>query len=67
MYYPEDMTQEDIVAFELDMAEISVKEEYNPVNWELDVAAQAARDEEVYVSWVCMVADKVGVQARFAI
>ena len=42
MYYPEDMTQEDIEAFERDMAEQYIREEYNPINWELQVIAQEA-------------------------
>lgn len=67
MYYPQDMTKEDIISFELDMAEVTIREEYNPVNWELDVAAQEARDEEVYVDYVCMVADKVGVRPVFRV
>ena len=67
MYYPQDMTQEDIASFELDMAEITIREEYNHANWELDVAAQEAREEEVYVDYVRMVADKVGVRPVFRV
>lgn len=67
MYYPQDMTQEDIISFELDMAEITIREEYNHANWELDVAAQEAREEEVYVDYVLMVADKVGVRPVFRV
>lgn len=67
MYYPHDMTQEDIASFELDMAEITIREEYNHANWELDVAAQEAREEEVYVDYVWMVADKVGVRPVFRV
>jgi len=40
MYYPQDMTVEDIQAFELDMvgAELIWNEE--PINWELQELAQ---------------------------
>jgi hypothetical protein len=67
MYYPQDMTREDIESFELDMAEMTIREEYDQANWELDVAAQAAREEEVYVEYVWMVADKVGVNPTFRV
>lgn len=67
MYYPQDMTQEDIISFELDMAEITIREEYNHANWELDVAAQEAREEEVYVDYVLIVADKAGVRPVFRV
>jgi hypothetical protein len=67
MYYPQDMTREDIVSFELDMAEITIREEYDQANWDLDVAAQEAREEEVYVEYVWMVADKVGVSPTFRV
>ena len=67
MYYPQDMAQEDIISFELDMAEVTIREEYDPVNWELDVAAQEARESEVYVDYVMMVADKVGVRPVFRV
>ena len=67
MYYPQDMTQEDILSFELDMAELTIREEYNPANWELDVAAQEVREEEIYVDYVWMVADKVGVPPVFRV
>jgi hypothetical protein len=67
MYYPADMTREDIVSFELDMAEITIREEYDQANWDLDVAAQEAREEEVYVEYVWMVADKVGVSPTFRV
>ena len=67
MYYPADMTREDIESFELDMAEMTIREEYDQANWELDVAAQEAREEEVYVEYVWMVADKVGVNPTFRV
>ena len=67
MYYPQDMTREDIVSFELDMAEITIREEYDQANWDLDVAAQEAREEEVYVEYVWMVADRVGVSPTFRV
>jgi hypothetical protein len=67
MYYPADMTREDIESFELDMAEITIREEYDQANWDLDVAAQEAREEEVYVDYVCMVADRVGVSPMFRV
>ena len=67
MYYPQDMTKEDIISFELDMAEVTIREEYDPVNWELDVVSQEVRDEEVYVDYVWMVADKVGVRPVFRV
>lgn len=67
MYYPADMTREDIESFELDMAEITIREEYDQANWDLDVAAQEAREEEVYVEYVWMVADKVGVNPTFRV
>jgi hypothetical protein len=67
MYYPTDMTREDIESFELDMAEMTIREEYDQANWELDVAAQEAREEEVYVEYVWMVADKVGVNPTFRV
>jgi hypothetical protein len=67
MYYPADMTREDIESFELDMAEITIREEYDQANWDLDVAAQEAREEEVYVEYVWMVADKVGVSPTFRV
>ena len=67
MYYPADMTREDIESFELDMAEMTIREEYEQANWELDVAAQEAREEEVYVEYVWMVADRVGVNPTFRV
>lgn len=67
MYYPADMTREDIESFEQDMAEMTIREEYDQANWELDVAAQEAREEEVYVEYVWMVADKVGVNPTFRV
>jgi hypothetical protein len=67
MYYPQDMTREDIESFELDMAEMTIREEYEQANWDLDVAAQEAREEEVYVDYVWMVADKVGVSPTFRV
>lgn len=67
MYYPADMTREDIESFELDMAEMTIREEYDQANWDLDVAAQEAREEEVYVEYVWMVADKVGVNPTFRV
>ena len=67
MYYPTDMTREDIESFELDMAEMTIREEYEQANWDLDVAAQEAREEEVYVEYVWMVADKVGVNPTFRV
>jgi hypothetical protein len=67
MYYPADMTREDIESFELDMAEITIREEYDQANWDLDVAAQEAREEEVYVEYVWMVADRVGVSPTFRV
>ena len=67
MYYPQDMTQEDIASFELDMAEITIREEYNRTNWDLDVAAQEARESEIYVDYVWMVADLVGVNPTFRV
>jgi hypothetical protein len=67
MYYPQDMTREDIESFELDMAAITIREEYDQANWDLDVAAQEAREEEVYVEYVWMVADRVGVSPTFRV
>jgi len=67
MYYPQDMSKEDIISFELDAAEGFIREEYNPANWELDLAAQEIRDEEAYVNYVMMVADKVGVNPTFRV
>ena len=67
MYYPQDMTQEDIASFELDMAEITIREEYNRTNWDLDVAAQEVRESEIYVDYVWMVADLVGVNPTFRV
>lgn len=61
MYYPENMTAEDIEAFELDMAAITIREEMDTANWLLMEAADALRDAEVYMDWVVMVADLVGV------
>lgn len=61
MYYPENMTQEDIEAFELDMAALTIREEMDPANWLLMEAADALRDAEVYMDYVWMVADLVGV------
>ena len=61
MYYPENMTAEDIVAFELDMAALTIREEMDAANWLLMEAADALRDAEVYMDWVVLVADLVGV------
>lgn len=47
MYYPADMTREDIEAFELDMAELTIREEYDTRNWILDEICQDMRDEEI--------------------
>jgi hypothetical protein len=35
MYYPEDMTPEDIRSFELDMVAVELVWDELPVNWEL--------------------------------
>ena len=61
MYYPENMTAEDIEAFELDMAAITIREEMDAANWLLMEAADALRDAEVYMDYVWMVAYLVGV------
>jgi hypothetical protein len=61
MYYPENMTAEDIEAFELDMAALTLREEMEAANWLLMEAADTLRDAEVYMDWVVMVADLVGV------
>ena len=63
MYYPENMTAEDIVEFELDMAAITSREEELEANWLLQEAADALRIDEIFVDWVSMVADLVGVPA----
>lgn len=63
MYYPEDMTREDIVAFELDMAALTIREEMETANWLLMEAAEALRDAEIEFEFVCMVAELVGVPA----
>lgn len=63
MYYPEDMTREDIVAFELDMAALTIREEMETANWLLMEAAEAVRDAEIEFEFVCMVAELVGVPA----
>ena len=63
MYYPADMTTEDIVAFELDMAAITIREEMDAANWLLMEAAEALRDAEIEFEFVCMVAELVGVPA----
>jgi hypothetical protein len=66
MYYPADMTKEDIEAFELDMAELTLREEEEEANWLLQEAANDAQMEEIFSDWVDMVADLVGVPARIA-
>ena len=63
MYYPADMTREDIVAFELDMAALTIREEMENCNWLLMEAAEALRDAEIEFEFVCMVAELVGVPA----
>jgi hypothetical protein len=60
------MTKEDIEAFELDMAELTLREEEEEANWLLQEAANDARMEEIFSDWVDMVADLVGVPARIA-
>ena len=40
MYYPADMTTEDIRAFELDMVAVELRWDELPVNWELQELAQ---------------------------
>jgi hypothetical protein len=42
MYYPQDMTKEDIEAFELDMAAIDIRWDELAVNWELQEIAEGA-------------------------
>lgn len=64
MYYPTSMTAEDIEAFELDMAALTIREEIEPANWLLMEAADDLRTDEIFVDWVVMVADLVGVDAR---
>lgn len=44
MYYPADMTREDIEAFELDMAALTIREEELDINWELQELAEEYRD-----------------------
>lgn len=45
MYYPADMTKEDIQSFELDMAELTLREEELGCNWELQMAAEDINQE----------------------
>jgi len=40
MYYPADMTKEDIVAFELDMVAAELIWNEDPINWELQELAE---------------------------
>jgi hypothetical protein len=40
MYYPQDMTPEDIRSFELDMAACELVWDEIPVNWELQELAE---------------------------
>ncbi len=42
MYYPADMTREDIEAFELDMVAAELIWNEDPINWELQELAQGA-------------------------
>jgi hypothetical protein len=42
MYYPQDMTVEDIQAFELDMVACELVWDELPVNWELQEIAEGA-------------------------
>lgn len=44
MYYPADMTREDIESFELDMAALTIREEELEINWELQVLAEENHD-----------------------
>lgn len=46
MYYPADMTREDIESFELDMAALTIREEELECNWELQQAAEDAMISE---------------------
>lgn len=41
MYYPADMTKEDIEAFEMDQAAIEFIWDEHPINWELQELAEA--------------------------
>ncbi len=41
MYYPTDMTKEDIEAFELDMVAVELIWDEDPINWELQELAEA--------------------------
>lgn len=63
MYYPDSMTTEDIVSFELDMAALTIREEMETANWLLMEAAEAIRASEIEFDFVCMVAELVGVPA----
>lgn len=63
MYYPEDMTREDIISFELDMAALTIREEMETANWLLMEAAEVVRASEIEFEFVCMVAELVGVPA----
>lgn len=63
MYYPADMTREDIISFELDMAALTIREEMEAANWLLMEAADTLRVSEIEFEFVCMVAELVGVPA----
>lgn len=60
MYYPADMTREDIESFELDMAALTIREETDPANWELEEAAESDRIERIEFDFYAMVADLTG-------
>ena len=51
MYYPESMTKEDIVAFEHDMAALTLREEEEIANWILQEAGEAAREGELMMEF----------------
>lgn len=57
MYYPENMTKEDIESFELDMAALTLREEELGINWELQMAAEDVMMVEHAARWADMVQD----------
>ena len=57
MYYPEDMTKEDIQSFELDMSALTLREEELGINWELQMVAEDAMMVEHSHRWADMVRD----------
>lgn len=57
MYYPENMTKEDIESFELDMAALTLHEEELGINWELQMAAEDAMMVEQAARWATMIQD----------